>query len=153
MSWLLFPAQAAAVLKYIDELPVMRRYTTRTLVLSFCGVASYLYYIYIYCKPKYEYNMVHPYTSWIPITLWIVFRNMTPWLRVYSLRLYGWLGCVTLETYICQVCSSPWSVVHALTVREIHDGHVRICESLRRGGVLKEYRPRMNISSPEHSKA
>ncbi|GIL49663.1 hypothetical protein Vafri_5946 [Volvox africanus] len=94
--------KASAVLKYIDDLPTLRRYTARTIVLSFCAVAGYVYYITIYCKPKYEYNEVHPYTSWIPITLWIVVRNITPWLRVHSLRLYGWLGCITLETYISQ---------------------------------------------------
>ena len=50
-----------------------------------------------------QYNEVHPYTSWIPITLFAVVRNLTPPLRVHHLRLYGWLGCITLETYIGQV--------------------------------------------------
>lgn len=45
---------------------------------------------------------VHPYTSWIPLTLWVVVRNITPKMRTWSMRLYGWLGCITLETYLCQ---------------------------------------------------
>ncbi|PNW78612.1 hypothetical protein CHLRE_09g389950v5 [Chlamydomonas reinhardtii] len=92
----------AALLKYIDEMPIVRRVTVRSFIISLCGVAGYFYYVHIYCLPKLEYNQVHPYTSWIPITLWIILRNMTPWLRIHHLRLYGWLGCVTLETYISQ---------------------------------------------------
>ena len=60
------------------------------------------WYHFIYLLPKREYNRVHPYTSWIPITLWVVLRNMTPAMRHFSLSLYGWLGCITLETYISQ---------------------------------------------------
>ena len=30
--------------------------------------------------------------------MFIVLRNMTPSLRLWSMSLYGWLGCITLET-------------------------------------------------------
>ncbi len=96
-------AQTAALLTRIDELPRAARAATRALVLATCGVIGYVYYVYVFSLPKVEYNKLHPYTSWIPITLWIVVRNMTPWLKIHAMRLYGWLGCITLETYICQV--------------------------------------------------
>ncbi|PNH06447.1 CAS1 domain-containing protein 1 [Tetrabaena socialis] len=93
---------AAALLKKVDEMPLVRRVVVRCGILAATALAAWAYYVRIYCLDKYAYNIVHPYTSWIPITLWIIVRNITPPLRVYHLRLYGWLGCITLETYICQ---------------------------------------------------
>jgi len=93
---------ASGVVNWIDGLPLFRRAATRTTILSICGVVGYVWYTNIYTLPRMEYNKVHPFTSWIPITLWAVMRNMTPTLRLHHLRLYGWLGCITLETYICQ---------------------------------------------------
>jgi hypothetical protein len=57
------------------------------------------WWLCVCCSPV---TQVHPYTSWIPLTLWVVVRNITPQLRTFSMRLYGWLGCITLETYLCQ---------------------------------------------------
>ena len=48
----------------------------------------------VYLQPKARYNQLHPYTSWIPISAFIVLRNLTPGMRLSALALYGWLGKV-----------------------------------------------------------
>lgn len=52
--------------------------------------------------PKFEYNALHPYTSFIPIGCYIFLRNCTRWLRERVLPAWGEIGKYTLETYICQ---------------------------------------------------
>lgn len=52
---------------------------------------------------KFEYNKVHPYTSFIPIITFIVVRNLWPTLRTHYIGLFAWLGKITLETYLCQL--------------------------------------------------
>ncbi len=41
--------------------------------------------------------------------VFIVLRNMTPPLRLWSMSLYGWLGCITLET--CEARLLPVALV------------------------------------------
>lgn len=75
---------------------------TRVVCITACAVLGAVYYEHIYCLPKLEYNAVHPYTSWIPLTLFIVLRNVTPTLRSVHIANYAFLGKITLETYIAQ---------------------------------------------------
>jgi len=94
--------QASKLLAVIDELPPRRRGLVRTGIAAATVGVFAVYYKTVYILPKLEYNKLHPYTSWIPLTCWIVLRNMTPAMRTWSMRLYGWLGCITLETYLSQ---------------------------------------------------
>mmetsp|Transcript_19737 Transcript_19737/g.41955 ORF Transcript_19737/g.41955 Transcript_19737/m.41955 type:complete len:556 (-) Transcript_19737:301-1968(-) len=65
------------------------------------GVGVWWYFNY-FSLPKREYNKVHPYTSFIPIFVYMVLRNLTPVMRRWHMHLFAWTGKITLETYILQ---------------------------------------------------
>lgn len=49
---------ATKLLHTIDELPVVKRFTARALVLAGVGVVLSIYYTRVYALPKHEYNKV-----------------------------------------------------------------------------------------------
>lgn len=87
-------------LKGLEEpsVGVLKRTLIRGLMIVGAVGTFYVWYLRVFSLPKLEYNALHPYTSWIPITAYLVIRNCAPKLRLHSLGLYGWLGCITLET-------------------------------------------------------
>ncbi|GAB4818564.1 hypothetical protein N2152v2_005610 [Parachlorella kessleri] len=98
-------------LQRVDSMQPALRRAVRAGMMAGALLVGYVWYTHVYTLPKLEYNKLHPYTSWIPITVFIVLRNMTPPLRLWSMSLYGWLGCITLETYIGQF--HTWMVTKA----------------------------------------
>ena len=97
-----FHPKTESTLIWIDNLPTTSKVTIRFGIVAFLLSVGYYWYISVFILPKREYNALHPYTSWIPIIIFIILRNLTPWLRMRSLTLFSWLGKITLETYIGQ---------------------------------------------------
>ena len=64
---------------------------------------NYAWYVYVYSLDKYAYNKLHPYTFFVPMLSYVLVRNSTSFLRRWHCTLFGYLGKITLETYISQL--------------------------------------------------
>ena len=52
--------------------------------------------------PKTQYNLGHPFFVLFPIVTYIFLRNISPTMRSYHVKIFAWLGTITLETYLMQ---------------------------------------------------
>merc|ERR1719230_621254 len=65
--------------------------------------------------------MTHSYMAVIPLTAYIYFRNITPWVRSYISMSLHTLGKTTLETYLLQ--HHLWLTSNAKTLLTIVPGN------------------------------
>lgn len=91
-----------AFLEGLEQKKPLTRAGWNAMLLAVCLLAMGAWVFFVFSKGKYEYNAIHPYTSWIPITVYMLVRNLTASLRSRYLGLFAYLGKYTLETYILQ---------------------------------------------------
>lgn len=93
------------------------------LVVAAClmGVLTVYWFGAFYMKDKLAYNLTHSYSAIIPLTSYIFFRNITPWMRGWvSMSLHD-MGKTTLETYLLQ--HHIWLTSNAKTLLTLVPGH------------------------------
>ena len=78
-----------------------RRGTVRTfqfVVATACLAAGAVWYRHVGHLDKYAYNRVHPYTSFVPVTIFVLLRNLDVgmWSRSFG-GFYRTLGAISLE--------------------------------------------------------
>eukprot|EP00794_Sanderia_malayensis_P015358 gene15358-16935_t len=72
--------------------------------LTFLAIAIFImWFNWALLIDRTTYIKIHPYTSPIPILVYIWLRNVHPLLRRRHLNLLTWLGKITLETYLSQI--------------------------------------------------
>ncbi|XP_023548235.1 protein REDUCED WALL ACETYLATION 2-like isoform X1 [Cucurbita pepo subsp. pepo] len=86
----------------LDEAKLKRRILIKTTIVVTSATAAYLWFEYVFKLDSLTYNQYHPYTSWIPITAYICIRNVSQSTRSYTLTVFGWIGKISLDTYISQ---------------------------------------------------
>ncbi|KAL3905035.1 MAG: hypothetical protein SGPRY_011062 [Prymnesium sp.] len=86
----------------IENQPFSQRLLMKTALFGLTMGVGVWWYLEYFTLSKREYNKVHPYTSFIPIFVYMVLRNITPIIRRWHMHLFAWTGKITLETYILQ---------------------------------------------------
>ncbi|EJU01081.1 Cas1p-domain-containing protein [Dacryopinax primogenitus] len=78
--------------------PIAKRFAA---VLSLATLA-WFFWFELTRETKLVYNAYHPYVSFLPITAFVLLRNLTPSLRSSHSRLFAFIGKISLETFILQ---------------------------------------------------
>ena len=89
-------------LQLIESMAAPKALGRKVALLAATFAVGAWWYTHYFSLPKRQYNKVHPFTSFAPIFLYLVLRNITEALRRYHLHLFAWCGKITLETYILQ---------------------------------------------------
>mmetsp|Transcript_71353 Transcript_71353/g.202403 ORF Transcript_71353/g.202403 Transcript_71353/m.202403 type:complete len:594 (-) Transcript_71353:41-1822(-) len=91
-----------AWIDWVEALPLAKRISYKALATAPLAIASVCWWHYVFMLGKRDYNKLHPFTSALPLTTYLMVRNLLPALRKRYLLLFAQMGKCTLETYILQ---------------------------------------------------
>ena len=91
-----------ALLTRVGQMDLGQRLLCNAGLLGAAAAVGAAWWLYAFSLDKFAYNALHPFTSAVPIALYILLRNLAEPLRKRYLFLFAYLGRVTLETYILQ---------------------------------------------------
>jgi hypothetical protein len=86
-----------------SSVPSWASAVVKTIVAGTLVVATLMWAVPFGNLPKTQYNLAHPFFVLLPITTYIVLRNISVTVRSYHVPIFAWLGTITLETYLMQV--------------------------------------------------
>ncbi|CAE8723932.1 unnamed protein product [Polarella glacialis] len=88
--------------EWLQSLPQPKRATTQAGIAAGALSVGFVWCYFVFFLEKRAYNRAHPFTSAVPIAIYLLLRNLTECLRKRYLWLFAYMGRVTLETYILQ---------------------------------------------------
>ncbi len=86
----------------LEAMPKHKEVAAKGLMGIGLFIAFYYWVTGPFMQGKFDYNQTNAYYGIVPVTAYIYFRNLTPWLRNHSLDLLHQIGKTTLETYLMQ---------------------------------------------------
>mmetsp|Transcript_26366 Transcript_26366/g.72453 ORF Transcript_26366/g.72453 Transcript_26366/m.72453 type:complete len:1010 (-) Transcript_26366:383-3412(-) len=86
----------------LEAMPLRKQIAAKGLMGVALFIAFYLWVTGPFMQGKFDYNQTNAYYGVVPLTVYIYFRNLTPFLRNHSLDLLHQIGKTTLETYLMQ---------------------------------------------------
>ena len=88
--------------KEVESFPPLKQHIVKLVMASYLLIILYWWCENCLTLDKFDYNAIHPYTTFIPIFIYLFLRNLYPTWRNYHSEMCRIFGTITLESYLLQ---------------------------------------------------
>jgi hypothetical protein len=86
-----YPHYENWLINHVEKQNTMRKWLTKGCLAAGAFFLLYIWYhFWGHIEERREYNIYHPYVSFLPIFAYIILRNLTPLLRQKHSALFAW---------------------------------------------------------------